>query len=68
MKNIVMTRLLSTVTKRSFFGVTTLMACRSFETLFWGLNTRVSYSWHTDAKKLNVATIFLYQKAHFLRF
>ena len=33
-----------------------------------GLKTRVSYSWHTDAKKLNVATIFLYQKAHFLRF
>ena len=68
MKNIVMTRLLSTVTKRSFFGVTTLMACSSFETLFWGLYTRVSYSWHTDAKKLNVATIFLCQEAHFLRF
>ena len=41
MKNIVTTRLLTVVTKQSFFGVTTLMACRSFETLFLGLkNTR----------------------------
>ena len=62
LKNIIMKRLFSNVTKQSFYGVTKLMADCSYEATFLSflaLKTRVSLGWHTDAKETKCSYYFL---------